>query len=129
MTVGYSDDDLNNIYDKTNGYCAYCGKKLAFCNYGQKGSHGAWEVDHSNPRSRGGTDYLRNLVPACIDCNREKGTSTGKSYRASWERSEQSDEADLGRFILSTIVAIGTACVLATLLSKQGERDPYRLQQ
>ena len=31
--MGFSDDDLNRIYDKTDGYCAHCGKKLSFCNW------------------------------------------------------------------------------------------------
>ena len=69
----YTDDELNEIYDKNNGYCWHCGKKLAFKNYGIVGARGAWEVDHSNPTSRGGTNYFRNLVPSCINCNRSKG--------------------------------------------------------
>ncbi|MGD0496198.1 MAG: HNH endonuclease signature motif containing protein [Candidatus Bathyarchaeia archaeon] len=40
---------------------------------GRLGKRGAWEVDHSRPLSRGGTDYLRNLVPSCVECNRSKG--------------------------------------------------------
>jgi len=47
-------------------------KKLALTNYGMPREKGAWEIDHSNPVSRGGTNYLRNLVPACISCNRSK---------------------------------------------------------
>ncbi|MBI4258110.1 MAG: HNH endonuclease [Thaumarchaeota archaeon] len=71
--MGYSDDLLDYVYDKNNGYCWWCGKKLAFTNYGVHGAKGAWEIDHSNPVSRGGTDYLGNLVPSCIECNRSKG--------------------------------------------------------
>jgi 5-methylcytosine-specific restriction endonuclease McrA len=41
---------------------------------------GAWEVDHIRPRSRGGTDYLRNLVPACIECNRSKGDLNSREF-------------------------------------------------
>jgi 5-methylcytosine-specific restriction endonuclease McrA len=71
--MGYSDDALNYVYDKNGGYCWWCGKKLSWVNYGIPGAYGSWEVDHSNPVSRGGTDYLRNLVPACVGCNRSKG--------------------------------------------------------
>jgi 5-methylcytosine-specific restriction endonuclease McrA len=71
--MGYTDEELSYIYDKNNGYCWHCGKKLAFTNYGCCGRKGAWEVDHSNPVSKGGTDYFRNLVPACVECNRSKG--------------------------------------------------------
>jgi 5-methylcytosine-specific restriction endonuclease McrA len=123
--MGFSDDDLSDIYDKTDGYCAYCGKKLAFVNYGKVGSRGAWEVDHSNPKCRGGTGYFRNLVPACIDCNREKGTRSGKSYRASWARSEQGENPDWGEIILGGIAAVGLAYVVASALGGQRHQVPY----
>ena len=76
----YTDDDLSYIYDKTGGYCYHCEKKLAFINYGLFGSKGVWEVDHSNPIARGGTDYLRNLVPSCISCNRSKQDLKSNEY-------------------------------------------------
>lgn len=81
----FDEDTINNVYDKTEGYCYYCGKKLSFKNYGSIGSHGAWEIDHSRPKSKGGTDYLRNLVPACISCNRDKGAKGGSSYKKNFE--------------------------------------------
>ena len=37
---------------------------------------------HGNPKGGGVTDYLRNLYPACITCNREKGTTSTKTARA-----------------------------------------------
>lgn len=83
--MAFSSEQLRYIYDKTGGYCEYCGKKLAFTNYGRTDARAAWEVDHSNPKCNGGTDYLRNLFPACIDCNRLKGDRTGKSFRKSMQ--------------------------------------------
>jgi len=71
---------LDWVYDRTGGYCRYCGKKIYWSNYGRLDGRGAWEVDHSVPVSLGGTDYLRNLWPACIDCNRDKGTMKGSQY-------------------------------------------------
>lgn len=68
----WDDDTVNDVYDRNGGYCWHCGKRLAFSNYGAVGAKGAWEVDHSVPLSRGGTDRLNNLVPACIECNRSK---------------------------------------------------------
>ena len=67
--MAYSDEELSYIYDKNDGYCWHCGKKIDFVNYGKVGRKGAWEIDHSNPR---GVDDLRNWVPACIGCNRSK---------------------------------------------------------
>jgi 5-methylcytosine-specific restriction endonuclease McrA len=80
MLMGYTGDELNDIYDKNDGYCWHCGKKLAFTNYGKPGERGAWEVDHSRPISKGGTDYLRNLVPTCIECNRSKGDLKSQEF-------------------------------------------------
>ena len=107
--MGFSDDELNDIYDKTDGYCEYCGKKIAFKNYGMAGERGAWEVDHSNPRSRGGTDYMRNLVPACISCNRDKSDRTGRAYRASCDhhREESEPRIDLGELVLAGLLVYG----------------------
>lgn len=78
----FSNDHLNDIYDRTSGYCHVCRKKLAFKNYGLFGSRGAWEVEHSNPQAKGGTHRLSNLYAACISCNRSKGKATTRSVRA-----------------------------------------------
>ena len=67
--MGYDDWFLSEIYDKTNSYCRYCDKKLAWRNCSVVGARAAWEVDHGIPLSRGGSDYFRNLWPACIECN------------------------------------------------------------
>jgi len=71
--MGYTDDKLNNIYDKTGGYCHLCGKKLSWTNYDQRGEKAAWHVDHSKALANGGTHHMNNLFPACISCNEEKG--------------------------------------------------------
>jgi 5-methylcytosine-specific restriction endonuclease McrA len=78
--VAWTNEELNDIYDKNNGYCWHCGKKLSFSNYGKPWEKGAWEVDHSIPLSRGGTDHFNNLVPACIECNRSKQDLTSREF-------------------------------------------------
>lgn len=80
--MSFCDDDLNDFYDKTAGRCHVCRKKLAFTKYGLVRARGAWEVDHSRARARGGTDLFRNLLPACIGCNRSKGARSTRSARA-----------------------------------------------
>ena len=77
LCMQYSDDRLNQIYDKTNGICRHCGKQLAFKNFGNRRARGGWEVDHSVPRSRGGSDNLRNLWPTCRQCNLSKSSLHG----------------------------------------------------
>ncbi len=81
----FDEDTVNRVYDKTNGYCAYCRKKLAFSNYGVRGAKGSWHIDHSRSKSNGGSDYLRNLVPACINCNMDKSDRNGSHYKKKFE--------------------------------------------
>jgi 5-methylcytosine-specific restriction endonuclease McrA len=75
-------DTLNSIYDKTNGHCHLCHKKLSFKNYGVYGAKASWHIEHSIPRAKGGTDNLNNLFPACIPCNLEKGKLHNRTIRA-----------------------------------------------
>ena len=81
----FDDDTVNYVYDKNDGYCVYCGKKLAFSNYGVYGTKGAWHIDHSVSKANGGTDYRRNLVPACINCNSTKSASNGNHFKRKFE--------------------------------------------
>jgi hypothetical protein len=81
-TVGWTDEQLTDIYDRTSGYCHLCGKKLAFSNYASHGTKGAWEVEHSVPKACGGTDRLSNLYAACISCNRQKKATSTRACRA-----------------------------------------------
>src|SRR2546423_8127834 len=80
--VAYDYETRRRIYDRTDGYCHLCCKKLSFINYACYGARGAWEVEHSIPRSRGGTDHLNNLYPACISCNRYKAAQSSRSARS-----------------------------------------------
>lgn len=80
--MAFSDEELDRIYERTAGRCHVCRKKLAWKNYGLLGAHGAWEVDHSKARARGGTNRLNNLYAACVRCNRGKGARTTQSARA-----------------------------------------------
>ena len=82
--MAYDAERLNAINDRTNGYCHICHKKVAFKNYAQPGARGAWEVDHSIARARGGTERLNNLFPACIPCNRGKMIASSRSARAAY---------------------------------------------
>ena len=80
--MGYTNDQLNAIYERTDGRCHLCSKKLAFINYGRPRARAAWEVEHSRPRARGGTDTPGNRYAACIPCNRGKGAGSTRTVRA-----------------------------------------------
>lgn len=60
------------ILQKTNGRCAYCGKKLSL---------GKMTKDHIKPLSRGGKNDLNNIVAACRSCNEKKGDCRMKEWR------------------------------------------------
>jgi 5-methylcytosine-specific restriction endonuclease McrA len=68
----YTEEELNYIFNKNNGCCWHCGKKLVFTNHGRKETKGAWEVDQSNPMTKGKKENVIELVPSCIECNRSK---------------------------------------------------------
>ncbi len=51
------------VYQKTNGICAICGDSISEDNF---------TIDHIIPLSKGGTDDISNLQPACRACNEIK---------------------------------------------------------
>lgn len=79
--MSYTEELLDTIFERTDGQCHICGKKLCRNNYALCGRKGAWEAEHSIPRSNGGSDHLNNLYAAHIYCNREKGTVTTRTAR------------------------------------------------
>ncbi len=84
--MSFDEFSVNWIYDRTDGRCHVCGKRLSFFNYGQVGFRGAWEVEHSVARALGGTDCWQNLLPGCVSCNRAKGILSTRSARARYGR-------------------------------------------
>jgi 5-methylcytosine-specific restriction endonuclease McrA len=55
--------------------CFYCDKRL---------NRRSLTKDHRNPLSKGGSDFARNLVPACKSCN--SGKAGRRRYRKRRER-------------------------------------------
>lgn len=53
--------------------------RCAFCN-GVPIDDRSLTLDHVKPKSRGGQDLTRNLVPACADCNARKGSENWKRW-------------------------------------------------
>lgn len=52
--------EWNRLVARYRGRCAYCA-----------GSDG-WTRDHVIPVSRGGSDFIGNILPACLSCNASK---------------------------------------------------------
>jgi HNH endonuclease len=87
---------LDRIFDRTAGRCHICWGALAFRNYARFGERGAWEIEHSNPRCKGGSDRLCNLYAAHITCNREKGAMHTRTARA-WNQQTRAPLSRLKR--------------------------------
>jgi 5-methylcytosine-specific restriction endonuclease McrA len=77
----FDDEQKLKVYEKTDGCCHLCHKKIAKKNYGVISARGAWEIDHSKPVSKNGSNHMNNYQPACIPCNRSKGNSSTQSAR------------------------------------------------
>lgn len=58
------------LVDEWSGLCAYCGMARPLT------------ADHRIPLSRGGTNDIGNILPACRPCNASKGRLTEGEYRA-----------------------------------------------
>jgi hypothetical protein len=64
---------MATLYKFDGVCCSYCG------------SSGPIQSDHVIPRSRGGSNKLGNLVPACTLCNQDKSNMTPEEWRADRE--------------------------------------------
>jgi hypothetical protein len=98
--------------------CVYCLKPLSLIAVASGVHVEIATKDHAIPTSRGGSDAIDNILPACFECNRRKGNMTEKEFRAAihtaFENATQGDAID-DQEILST----GDGEVVdATLLSR-----------
>ena len=57
----------HNIFERDQNTCQYCGKRFTRTDL---------NLDHVNPRSRGGLSTWENVVTSCIACNRKKAGRT-----------------------------------------------------
>jgi hypothetical protein len=58
--------------------CFYCGKPV---HANPEDFRDELVKDHVFPRSRGGSDFIVNIRPACFNCNRLKGNMTLEEFR------------------------------------------------
>lgn len=78
-----TENDLIIIFNKSNGRCSYCGKKLILeeRKLWNKKANGYWETDHVVPKIQGGNGKINNLIPSCLWCNQKKKGRTPEEYR------------------------------------------------
>ena len=73
--VGYQQGTLAGyeirefLLEKWDRTCAYCGAKDT-----------KLEIEHINPRSKGGSNRVSNLCLACVPCNQKKGNQDIKDF-------------------------------------------------
>lgn len=80
--MNYSKSDRQYVLEKSGGRCNYCRKNLRLGAHGLSQDQGGWHVDHSRPRSGGGSQHRNNLVAACVRCNLRKGARPSSFARA-----------------------------------------------
>lgn len=64
-------EEFFELCKRLNWKCFYCGCKI---------NSKTVTEDHIKPISRGGTDYIENIVPACQSCNSSKHTKTVNEF-------------------------------------------------
>jgi hypothetical protein len=60
------------VFKKNNGKCFYCDDQLEI--------DAEWHIEHKQPKSKGGTNDIENLVPSCPSCNLKKRDKTAKEF-------------------------------------------------
>jgi len=74
----HSDSDWQRLLHRYNGKCAYCGERTAL------------HKDHIIPISKGGTDSMGNILPACRECNLSKSDKFIVEWKQ-WKKVKEND--------------------------------------
>ncbi len=67
------------LVEQYGGRCAYCG------------ASGRLHAEHRIPVSRGGSNRIENILPACASCNAKKATMTEEEFRARLAKEQSND--------------------------------------
>ncbi|MGB1253884.1 MAG: HNH endonuclease, partial [Candidatus Promineifilaceae bacterium] len=64
-----STNEIRTVSERAQHRCEYCKSPADFAT-------GSFELEHIEPKAKGGTDQLNNIALACNGCNRHKYTCT-----------------------------------------------------
>ena len=78
--------EKRTVFNRSGGRCHICKRHHTLAGYGRD-----WNMEHLQPRSRGGSDDVRNLAVACIACNSNKGNNFDMSDLATGVANEVVD--------------------------------------
>jgi len=65
------------LFEEQEGKCHYCQVKM---HLGTTGKYFC-TVDHKTPKSKGGSNYITNLVGACFTCNNMRGSIPYEAFK------------------------------------------------
>lgn len=71
LEIVHTDRTFRQVDGGWGGKCIHCNTALFVTDDGAL--VGKASVEHIVPRAHGGTDEIRNLALACVQCNNEKG--------------------------------------------------------
>jgi 5-methylcytosine-specific restriction endonuclease McrA len=77
------------IFEAWKHECAYCGIS-------------ADTLDHVKPRHKGGITNTENLVPACKNCNRRKGSEEWREWFNKQNSWNEDRESRIAKWLLQT---------------------------
>lgn len=81
--MGFSEETKRKGFERAEGCCELCGKKLVFNNRGRTGGRGSWEAHHKTPRAQGGADSLRNCMIICYECHQQPQKAASRMKKES----------------------------------------------
>lgn len=65
----FTTNEWTALVRANRGRCAYCGVRAPL------------QADHRTPLSRGGSNFIANILPACQSCNCRKARTTEREFR------------------------------------------------
>lgn len=83
------------VFKRDSFTCQYCGRQAPDV---------ILEVDHIDPKAKGGSDDILNLVTSCFDCNHGKSDRALSDDTAIQKRKKQLDELQIRREQLEMIM-------------------------
>jgi 5-methylcytosine-specific restriction endonuclease McrA len=97
--------DRQQVYDKCDGHCAYCGVEITLkqmqVDHIQPHWHTFTEQQASQSKIVKGSHDLDNLNPSCARCNKWKSTYSVENFRKVVETSLERLERDTPNFRLA----------------------------